>query len=169
MSSRQPEGLTRVDFFTMTHRISAQVQTGARPLSDLLNDRSQSYLLVFSVVVVPLGQATGKDRSRAAYAYLSKENLSFVVVPSRQARAPERSRYAVVEREVLATLPGFEVRGRFLGPQRADLWGFSPAILEPFLVLAEAEARITATPEVTFSGEAILVNRSRLESLCLVE
>jgi hypothetical protein len=169
MSSRQSDSLTRADFFTTTHRISARVQTGPRPLSDLLNDRSQSYLLVFEVVVVPLGQAPGKDRARAPVAYLSKENLSFVVVPSREARPPERGRYAVLEREVLATLPGFEVRGRFLGPLRADLWNFSPATLDPFVVLMEATARIAATPEVTFSGDAILVNRSGLESFCLAE
>jgi len=168
MSSRQSESLTLAEFFTTTHRLLARVQTGARPLSALLNDRSQSFLLVFQVQVFPLHEAT-KCGARAPEAYLSKENLSFVIMPAREARSPERSRYAVVERQVLATLPQFEVEGRFLGPLRSDLWTFSPATLDRFVVLMEATARIAAQPDVTFSGEAILVNRARLEGLCLLE
>jgi hypothetical protein len=167
MSSRQLESLTLAEFFTTTHRLLARVQTGARPLSDLLNDRSQSFLLVFQVQVLPLHQAGGSG-TRAPEAYISKENLSFVIVPAREARTPERSRYAVVERRVLATLPQFEVEGRFLGPLRSDLWTFSPATLDPFVVLMEATARIAGQPDMSFSGEAILVNRARLESLCLL-
>lgn len=169
MSSRQLESLSRADFFTTAHRISAQVQTGPRPLNDLLNDRSQSYLLAFNASVVPLGEAAGRDRVHLPFAYLSKENLIFVLVSSREVRPPERSRYAALEREVLVTLAGFEVRGRHLGPQRADLWNFTPATLDPFVLLMGATARIAARPEVAFSGEVILVNRSRLESYCLVE
>jgi hypothetical protein len=151
MSSRQSDGLTTVTFFTSTHRIVAQVQTGSRLLSDLVNDRSQSFLLVFNVRL-----------SR-----LAKENLSFVIAPSREVRRPERGRYAAYEREVLVTLPGFELEGRFLGPQRADLWTFSPATLDPFFVLTAAKARIAAVPDFALGADAILVNRDQLESICL--
>jgi hypothetical protein len=168
MSTRQSESLTLAEFFTTTHRLLARVQTGARPLSDLLNDRSQSFLLVFQVQVFPL-LLVAKSGIRAPEAYLSKESLSLVIMPAREARSPERSRYAVVERRVLATLPQFEVEGRFLGPLRSDLWTFSPATLDPFVVLMGATARIAAQPDMTFSGEAILISRARLESLCLLE
>lgn len=166
MSSRQPDGLTTVDFFTTTHRIAAQVQTGSRPLSDLMNDQSQSFLLVFNVRLSRLGKEA-KLEAIASAAYLSKENLGFVIAPSREVRKPERGRYAGYEREVLVTLPGFELEGRFLGPQRSDLWTFSPATLDPFFVLTAATARIAAAPDVTLSGDAILVNRDRVESICL--
>jgi hypothetical protein len=160
--------MTTADFFTSSHRIRAQVQTGPRPLSDLLNDRSQSYLLVFNVRVLAL-DGGNESKARGPEAYLSKENLSFVLVPSREARAPERSRYAVLERQVLLTLPGFEVRGRFLGPLRSDLWNFSPATLDPFVVLTQATVLRANAPEVTFSGDVALVSRARVESFCLLE
>jgi len=168
MSSRQSENLTTADFFTSSHRIRAQVQTGPRPLSDLLNDRSQSYLLVFNVRLSAL-DGTAEGRTRGPEAYVSKENLSFVLVSSREARSPERGRYAVLERQVLVTLPGFEVRGRFLGPLRSDLWTFSPATLDPFVVLTEATVVRANAPEVTFEGEVALVSRARVESFCLLE
>jgi hypothetical protein len=168
MSNRQSENLTTADFFTSTHRIRAQVQTGPRPLSDLLNDRSQSYLLVFNVRVSVL-DGTDEGKARGPEAYLSKENLSFVLVPSREARAPERGRYAVLERQVLVTLPGFEVRGRFLGPLRSDLWNFSPATLDPFVVLTEATALQAKAPGESFAGDVALVSRARVESFCLLE
>jgi len=93
--------------------------------------------------------------------------VCFVVPPSREVRKPERGRYASYEREVLVTLPGFELGGRFLGPQRADLWTYSPATLDPFFVLTAATVRIAAVPDFTLGADAILVNRDRLESICL--
>ena len=72
MSSRQLESLTLAEFFTTNHRLLARVQTGARPLSDLLNDRSQSFLLVFQVQVFPL-HLVAKSGTRAPEAYLSKK------------------------------------------------------------------------------------------------
>jgi hypothetical protein len=92
-----------------------------------------------------------------------------VVVPAREARTPDSSRFAAVEYDTLVTLAGFEVRGRFLGPHRIDLRTFSPATLDSFLVLAEAAASVTDVPELAFQGEVILVNRARMQSLCLLE
>lgn len=166
MSSRQAEGLTTFDFFTTTHQIEAQVQTGSRMLSDLMNDQSQSFLLVFNVRLSRL-EKDAKLEAIASAAYLSKENLGFVIAPSRDVRKPERGRYAAYEREVLVTLPGFELEGRFLGPHRSDLWTFSPATLDPFFVLTAATARIAAVPDISLGGDMILVNRNRVESICL--
>ncbi len=166
MSSRQAEGLTTFDFYTSTHRIEAQVQTGSRPISDLMNDQSQSFLLVFNVRLSRL-EKEARLEAIASAAYLSKENLEFVIAPSREVRRPERGRYAAYEREVLVTLPGFELAGRFLGPQRSDLWTFSPATLDPFFVLTAARARIAAAPDTRLDGDAILVNRDRVESIFL--
>ena len=166
MSSRQSEGLTTFDFFTTTHRIEAQVQTGTRLLSDLMNDQSQSFLLVFNVRLSRL-EKEAKLEAIASAAYLSKENLGFVLAPSREVRKPERGRYTAYEREVLVTLPGFELEGRFLGPHRSDLWTFSPTTLDPFFVLTAATARSAAAPDITLGGDTILVNRDRVESICL--
>ena len=93
MSSRQAEGLTTFDFFTTTHQIEAQVQTGSRMLSDLMNDQSQSFLLVFNVRLSRL-EKDAKLEAIASAAYLSKENLGFVIAPSRAVRMPARGRYA---------------------------------------------------------------------------
>ena len=168
MSSRQLNNRAQADFITTTHRISGEVQTGPKPLSDLLNDKSQSYLIVYEVYVSRLSEA-GAICSHSPVAYLSKENLSLVIVQFREIRAPDRSRFAVHEYDVLATLPGFEVQGKFVGPHRLDLRNFSPAALDLFVVLTEATARIAGQPDTVFGGDAILVNRMRLESFCLSE
>lgn len=168
MSTTQFGNTIHVDFFTTTHRISGEVQTGPKPLSDLLNDGTQSHLLLSNVYVSRLDSAA-EIGAHASVAYLSKENLSFVIVSARETRAPDRGRFTVHEYEALVTLPGWEMRGRFIGPHRLDLSSFSPATLDHFFVLAEATAWPTDVPSETFSGEAILINRARLESLCLSE
>jgi hypothetical protein len=168
MSSRQALGTTYVDFITTTHRISGGVQVGPKPFSDVLNDRSQSYILLSNVYVSRLDKP-GEIGAHAPVAYLAKENLVFVIVLSREARPAESGRFGAQEYEALITLPGFEVRGKFMGPRRLDLRSFSPATLDSFVVLTEASAQSLALPDIVFSGEAILVNRLRLESLCLTE
>jgi hypothetical protein len=166
--SSQSDSLTTADFLTASHRISGQVQTGVKPLSDLLNDRSQSYLMAYNVYASRLNQA-GELGTHAPVAYLSKENLSLVVVPAREARAPDRSRFAAMEYDALVTLAGFEVRGKFVGPHRIDLRTFSPTTLDTFLLLGDATAEVIGVPDLSFRGEAILVNRARMQSLCLIE
>jgi hypothetical protein len=167
VSNRQSLSST-FDFITTTHRISGSIQTGSKPLSDLLNDRSQSYLLLFNVYVSRLNEP-GAIGAYAPLAYLTKENLSFVISAARDARLPDRSRFAAQEYAALVTLPGFEVRGTFVGPRRIDLRTFSPAALDAYLVLTDASAQSLSLAEVEYSGEAILINRARLESLCLTE
>jgi len=160
--------MTSADFLTATHRISGQIATGVKPLSDVLNDRSQSYLLTYNVYVSRLDDA-GTIMTHAPVAYISKDNLTLVVALAREARSPDRGRFSAHEYQALVTIDGFEVEGKFVGPHRLDLRAFSPANLDSFLVLTDAVARTMAVPDIGFSGEVILVNRSRLESLCLNE
>jgi len=168
MSSVQFGRIAQADFFTTTHRISGQVHTGPKPLSDLLNDRSLSYMMAVNVYISRLLEP-GEIITHVPVAYLSKENLSFVVVQAREARQAERTRYSAQEYRALITLPAFEITGKFLGPLRVDMQVFSPAGLDPFVIVTEATAQIAALPEVTFCGEAILVNGARLESFGLSE
>lgn len=164
----QASELTAADFMTATHRISGQIATGVKPLSVVLNDRSQSYLLAHNVYVSRLDDA-GTIMSHAPVAYISKDNLALIVVVGREARIPDRGRFSAHEYHALVTIDGFEVEGKFLGPHRLDLRAFSPATLDSFIVLTDATARPMAIADLVFAGEAILVNRSRLESLCLNE
>jgi hypothetical protein len=170
MSSWQSDARTQAEFFTSTHRLTGKVETGPKPLSDLLNDQINSYLLLFDVYVSRLDDPAVIG-AHAATAYLAKQNISFVIVPLREIRTSERSRFATKEQEVLITLPGFEVWGRFSGPLRSDLRTFAPSALESFVVLTQATARLTGAgmEKEGFWGEAILVNRAQLQSFCLME
>ena len=168
MSSVQFGRVAQADFFTTTHRISGQVNTGPKPLSDMLNDRSLSYVMAGNVYVSRLLEP-GEIVAHVPVVYLSKENLSFVIVAAREARQAERTRFSAQEYKVLVTLPAYEITGKFLGPLRVDMQVFSPASLDPFVLVTEATAQIVALPEVSLCGEAILVNGARLESFGLSE
>ncbi|HSJ58821.1 MAG TPA: hypothetical protein VLC95_16670 [Anaerolineae bacterium] len=160
--------LTCAEFMTATHRLSGQISTGVKLLCDVLNDRSQSYLLVYNVYVSRLDDA-GTIMTHAPAAYISKENLTLVVCAGREARSAERGRFSAHEYQALVTIDGFEVEGKFVGPHRLDLRAFSPANLDSFVVLTDAIARPMAIPDLSFAGEVILINRAHLESLCLNE
>lgn len=160
--------LVKARFFTTAHQIVGEVETGLKPLSDLLNDKSQSFLIMFDAEVSQFHKPD-EVQARVPIAYLAKENLSFVLVPLRETRAPDRSRYTVHQYQAVAIVPRFEIHGKFVGPHRLDLRTFSPAAFDSFLVLTEARAQNAEIPEIVLHSEAILVNRARLECLCLTE
>jgi len=168
MSSSQYSRIAQADFFTTTHRISGQVVTGSKPLSDLLNDRSLSYVMASNVYVSRL-EEPGEIGAHVSTAYLSKDNVTFVIVLPREVRLAEGTRFTAQEHKALVTVPGFEIRGRFLGPRHVDIQFFSPASCDAFIVLRDTTAQMVSLPENTFFGEAMLVNRARLESFGLSE
>lgn len=168
MDSRVYQNHTQADFVTSTHRISGSVQTGSKPLLEVLNDTARDYLAVQRVYASPLNNP-GAISTYAPLGFLSKEALGFVIVSAREARIPNGQRFGVQPYTIAATVPGFELQGRFLGPRRLDLSSFSPALLDPFVALQDASAISIAVPEVTFDGEVILVNRARLESLLIID
>jgi hypothetical protein len=168
MRIRQAGNLAQVDFFTSTHRLTGEVETGSKPLVDRLNDTSQSYLPLYNVYASRLSEPA-EIVAHAPVAFLSKANMNLVIVPIRETRASERTRFAAHEYDVVVTLSGFEVRGKFLGPHRVDLRTFSPSALDPFVTLIGSSAQMVDLPEAVFQGEAILVNRARMECLYLLE
>ena len=168
MSSRQAGNLTKVDFFTSTHRLTCEVETGPRPLVDRLNDTSQSYLPLYNIYASRLSEPADIV-THAPVAFLSKANMNLVIVPVLETRAGERTRFAAHEYNVVVTLSGFEVQGKFLGPHRVDLHTFSPSALDPFVTLVETSAQMVDLPDAVFQGEAILFNRARMECLYLLE
>ena len=162
------QAMTKAEFFTATHRLTGEVQTGSKLLCDLLNDKTSSYLMVFNIYLSRLSEP-GEIGDYAPVAYLPKENINFIIVPRREVRSPEASRYTMQRYQALITLPGFEIRGLFNGPPRFDLRTFSPATLDTFITLSEASAQAVSVPDAVFRGEAILINRVRMESFCLKE
>ncbi len=164
-------GLQTYDFFIHNYRVSAQVDTRHRTVNDLLNDRLTSYLELFDCYVSRADQP-GRIVAHYPQAMLRKDGISFVIVPEEQSRPSGQRAYSYVGRsryEVFLALPFFEVTGEMFVPGKLDLHHLLIKEIEQFFLIGVSTARLALKPDITFEGEAFLVNKERTEFFGVTE
>jgi hypothetical protein len=164
-------GLQTYDLLIHNYRVSAQVDTRHRTMNDLLNDRLTSYLELFDCYVSRVDQP-GQIVAHYPQAMLRKEGISFAIVPEDQSRPSGQRAYSYMGRsryEVFLALPFFEVKGEMFLPGKLDLHHLLVKEIEHFFPIGAGTARLALKPDITFEGEAFLVNKERTEFFGVTE
>lgn len=162
------DDLDVVEFFTHHHRITGRLSRGGQRLTDVLNDDLTSTLEVREVEVRRLLAPEKVVGARAA-ALLEKQGILFAISGAGGARAAERSFYKHVdttEWDVLVTLPSFELTGKFHIRGTSDLKTMLLAWTGQFIPITKAKAVFTLFPDVSFSSDVMIINRSHIEIIC---
>ena len=157
--------------FIHNYRVSAQVDTRHRTMNDLLNDKLTDYLELFDSYISRVDQP-GRIVGHYPQAMLRKDGISFVIVPEDQSRPSGQRAYSYIGRARYAAflaLPFFEVKGELLIRGKLDLRHFLVKGLEHFFPLGEGTAQLALAPDITFEGEAFLVNKERTEVFGVAE
>lgn len=172
MSGTLRQQVVSADFLTRTYRTSGDVSILGEPLLDQLNDELAHFLHVERVFISPLldpATLTGNFRS----AEVRKDRLGVVVLnrledglPYRQGRYVGRDH---VERQVLAIVAGFEVRGAIWLHPSVNVIELVRTTPERFIPIFNATATYAMQRDIVFSGGAILVNRGMIEVFAQVE
>ncbi|HLF25185.1 MAG TPA: hypothetical protein VJG32_02515 [Anaerolineae bacterium] len=159
-----------VDFFSHSHRISTQFLIRARPLADTLNDHTLSYVDL-DIAYVSRIDKPGELIADYTLSILRKENISFCLVAAQIEMAvkqlPSGQYFARRSRSVFCTVPSFEITGLIDVPGNVDLHKMMAIGVERFMPIYKAKATISLLQSVSFSGELILVNKERIQVLCL--
>jgi len=168
-SSRSQVGSHRltVDFFSDSHRISTQFATRGRPLADILNDHTLSYLDL-DVAYISRIDKPGQLVADYSLAILRKENISFCVVAAQielAVKSIPQATFARRHRPMFCTVPSFELTGLMEVPPNLDLRSMMAIGTERFMPIHRAKATISILPSVTFEGQIILVNKEKIEVL----
>lgn len=164
-------GLQTYDLFIHNYRVSAQVDTRHRTMNDLLNDKLTAYLEVFDSYVSRVDQP-GQIVAHYPQAMLRKDGVSFVIVPEEQSRPSGQRAYSYFGRshyKAFLALPFFEVNGDMLIHGKLDLHHFLIKELAQFFPIGAGTARLALAPDITFEGEAFLVNKERTEFFGVTE
>lgn len=157
-----------VEFFTQQYRVTGRLWSASQRLTDLLNDELASTLELRTVEVARLLAPEKVVASRDS-ALLEKRAILFAISKGEGAEAAVRSFYKHVRTkqwDVFVTLPCFELSGRLHLRGASDLRTMLLAWTGQFIPITEGKAVYTIYPEVSFSGEVIIVNRSRIEAVC---
>jgi hypothetical protein len=173
MVKRSVSGLLAIDFFTPGYRVSGHVSTRAQSVADMLNDRLKSYVELEDVYI---SRVNNPAEIVAAYghAQLLKDNLLFAIVPGRESLSRMTRSVSYFGRQrlpVWLALPTFEVEGdlQVTGVTSFDMEAFLAKSTGDYLSVANGVARATSWPEVSFEGEAFLVNKTRIDLFCMGE
>ena len=170
MAQRRTSTLLPVDFFTRGYRISGHISTRAKTVGDILNDTLSSYVQLSDVYI---SRVTNPAEIVATYGYsqLLKDNLLFAIVSveesySKAGRAV--SYFGKQRRPAWVVLPTFEIEGEFLVTGRsADFASYLAKGVDAYIPIQKGVARVASKPEITFNGEAFLVNRKNIDLFCL--
>ncbi|NLE53238.1 MAG: hypothetical protein GX613_17715 [Chloroflexi bacterium] len=160
------------DFLTRTYRTSGEVSVRGEPLLDQLNDNLAHFLHVERVFISPLldpATLTGNFRT----AEVRKDRLGVVVLtrledglPYRQGRYVGRDH---VEREIVAIVAGFEVRGAIWLHPSVNVSELVRTTPERFMPVFNASATVAAQRDIVFGGGAILLNRTQIEVFAVLD
>lgn len=154
------------DFLTRTYRASGDVSVVGDPLLDQLNDELAHFLHIERVFISPLldpAALTGNFRA----AEVRKDRLGLVVLARREDGLPYRQgRYVGrdhAERQILAVVAGFEVRGAIWLHPSVNVTELIRTTPERFIPVFNATATFATQRDIVFNGGAILLNRGMIE------
>ena len=166
---RGSEQTTRVAFFTDTHRIIADVDTGPRRLVEVLRDVSRAHLDLKHVSVARLADPT-EDVATSPRGVLQKSDIRLAAILS-EANRPERRLYGYVAKatvRVLAVLSGCEIVGEMHLPEgtKDGVIGYMK-LRDTFIHIGDARVSFSLGSAGPSEVNTVVVNRSSIHLLCL--
>lgn len=165
LGSQSRSHILTADFFTNTHRFSANVVVGNRRLADVLNDRMTDFLEVKDIYVSRLHRS-GEILGVHKLAALTKKHITFIVIATEADALSQEYKYNPSTRsseDVFLSVPPFEITGKLEIIGKFDLKAILAIGTTTFIPIFQGTAVNANHPDVSFSGPVILVNKVAVE------
>lgn len=150
-----------VVFFTPSHSISGELTLSNRRLSDFLNDRRESGVIVRKTAVARLSEP-GKIIEQHPTAAISKSSIVIAFEPSQKvAEMAARRLSGFVSKktyEVFLAMEGMDVRGFVHATSDLDLQRLVATPSESFFALTQPVITLHANDRYVIKPEATVVN-----------
>jgi hypothetical protein len=163
-------GRVTADFFTDSHRFSASIVVFKRQLIDVLSDKLTAYMDLVDIYVSRInkpGDIVGTYKRGS----LVKEEINFILLSS-ETQAVSKERYYVPNRvsiPIFVTVSSFEIHGKFQWMGDLDIKKILATETQTFMPILDATASNAYIPDINFKGPTVLVNKAKVEILCLSE
>lgn len=165
-----PIGRVTADFFTGSYRFSASVLVYKRRLIDVLGDRMTDYLDLVDIYVSRINNP-GEIVATYHKGSLVKEAINFILLPNEN-EGVSKERFYVPTRvslPIFLTVPSFEIQGKFQWMGDLDVKKIMTTETQKFLPILEVTSSNSLIPKVNFQGPLALVNKAKIELLCIGE
>jgi hypothetical protein len=165
------KGYLSADILTENYRISGEIPLKGQPLVDTLNDKMSSFIKVENIYISPVHDPT-VFTAQYPVGNVRKDTIAAIVLAREEDGLARHSIYQVkpdapILFGLFTVLKGFEVRGGLKQASPADIDNMLLQSLDPFLTIFRATAKLTARPEISFSGGAMILNRLFANLYCI--
>jgi hypothetical protein len=161
-----------LDLFTDSYRVSGNtVVTGAGIHGELSNETSD-FLLLGNVYISRIHQP-GEIVAGYNEASFRKDNINFIILQDRKDGVPMGTQHgrSVYLRgrpvAVFLTIPGFEISGEIFYEGKPTTSAIVFQSLGRFLHIFSARALASIYPEISYSGDLIMVHKDRIGICCM--
>lgn len=157
------------EFFTMGSRISCRIDVPVGGLNSLLVDPLTSYLEIEDAYISRIN-TPGEIVAHYEMAAIRKDNILFILLPRiEEGSIPKGAGGFVrpVSKETLMVIPSFEIKGTVEIEPNASPRDLLIQSIGRFMPLLDATATVSLFPKISFGGKLILVNKERIETLCI--
>jgi hypothetical protein len=157
------------DFFVQDYRISGRVHVRYHKLAGQLNDQNTSFIQLQEVYISNV-QRPAEIIANYMDSSLYKRNISAAVVNRREDGMLREHAYGSYlggyVYKTFIVVPAFEITGYLRLSSKLDMRTVLTTGTDDFIILMDGQMTSSIRPDVTFSGGAILVNKSHIGALC---
>ncbi|MEW5985213.1 MAG: hypothetical protein AB1791_01105 [Chloroflexota bacterium] len=163
-----------IDLFTDAYRVTGTAVIGAGGIHSELGNPASDFLELQDAYISRI-QDPGDIVASYTQVAFRKENINFIVLQNRRDGIPTSTQHvrSVFLRgrpvPVFLTVPSFEIRGEILYEGKPKPRDVIVQAIGRFLPIFVAKASASLYPDISYSGDLILVHKDRIGILCFAD
>ena len=172
MAARLSRHLINLDLFTDAYRVTGSAMVGTSGLHGELGNPNTSFLKLEDAYISRIHQPGEIVASYKTGAF-RKDNINFIILQNRRDGIPMSTQHArsIYSRgrpaNVFLTVPSFEIQGEIQYSGKMEPREILVQTLGNFQPIFEAKASASIYPDISYSGDLILVHKERIGIFCL--
>lgn len=164
--------LIHTDMFTDAYRVTGRVMVGAGGIHAELANPSSSFLELQDAYISRIHQP-GEIVAHYKVAAFSKSNINFIVLQDRREGIPvgtQHGRSIYTRGRALSsflTVPSFEISGEIMHDGKVAPREILVQSVGRYQLIFSAKAKASLYPDVSYSGDLVLVQKDQIGIFCL--
>lgn len=163
MGVRFSQQLVSLDIFTDAYRVTGHTMIGTGGIHAELSNPNRSFMDLEDAYISRInkpGEILVSYRETA----FRKDNINFIVLQNKRDGLPVSSQIYTRGRaiNIFLTVPSFEIRGEVFHEGRLLAGDMIGKALGQFLLIFSGSASASLYPDISYSGDLILVHRERV-------
>ncbi|MCA9960054.1 MAG: hypothetical protein R3E31_30290 [Chloroflexota bacterium] len=172
MASKRYGHIINLDLFTDSYRVTGRALVGTGGIHATLADPNSDFLEMEDAYISRINKP-GEIIANYTICAFRKDNINFIVLQDRRDGIPVGSQHirSIFTRgrpiPTFVTVPSFEIKGEIQHDGKLSPRDILVQSLGKFQLIFAATASASLYPQISYSGDLILVHKERIGIFCL--